>query len=281
MSICDRKLKLALTIQLKLLLALPLVIIASLLATGADGASKNQPPIVYQLEQYSDSLGDCVVSVYHDGAKVVCNKLKCELITKAPDWKVHCFRNDNRIEWSNEIQKFNGETMSNPFARLRPPRQAKLTEVGHGALNGLRYTKFRTPVSANDQLYTTKDIAVAAQVEEFLARLYFTPQAEGIPLYRCVEHKPDRKIKEGKVGIIKVGANTDLRTGLVKKLETKGWKKIAFNASEFMLPTGFKQRKEIFEVSYSSDKRGEFSEIFDAIGFKTDARTLKSGAKTK
>jgi len=34
-------------------------------------------------------------------------------------------------------------------------------------------------------------------------------------------------------------------------------------------------------VSYSSEKKGEFNEIFDAIGFKTDARTLKSGAKTK
>ncbi len=110
MIICDQKLKLALTIQLKLLVAVPLVVLASLLATGADGASKNQTPVVYQLEQYSDSLGDCVVSVYHDGAKVVCKKLKCELITKAPDWKVHCFRKDDRIEWTNEIQKFNDKT---------------------------------------------------------------------------------------------------------------------------------------------------------------------------
>ncbi len=281
MIFCDQKLKLALTIQLKLLVAVPLVVLASLLATGADGASKNQTPVVYQLEQYSDSLGDCVVSVYHDGAKVVCKKLKCELITKAPDWKVHCFRKDDRIEWTNEIQKFNGETMSNPFARLRPPRQAKLTEVGHGALNGLKYTMFRTPISANDQLYTTKDIAVAPPLEEFLARLYYTPKAEGIPLYRCVDNRPDRKIEEAKVGIIKIAANTDLRTGLVKKLETKGWKKIAFNASEFMVPTGFKQLREISQVSYSSEKKGEFNEIFDAIGFKTDARNLKSGAKTK
>ncbi|MDQ5937741.1 MAG: hypothetical protein QG574_5100 [Cyanobacteriota bacterium erpe_2018_sw_21hr_WHONDRS-SW48-000092_B_bin.40] len=281
MIICDRKLKLALTIQLKLLVAVPLVVFGSLLATGADGASKNQTPVVYQLEQYSDSLGDCVVFVYHDGAKVVCKKLKCELITKAPDWKVHCFRKDDRIEWSNEIQKFNGETMSNPFARLRPPRQAKLTEVGHGAINGLKYTKFKTPISANDQLYTTKDLAVAPPLEEFLARLYYTPKAEGIPLYRCVDNRPDRKIEEAKVGIIKIAANTDLRTGLVKKLETKGWKKIAFNASEFMVPTGFKQLREISQVSYSSEKKGEFNEIFDAIGFKTDARNLKSGAKTK
>lgn len=278
---CDRKHKSALTIQLKLLVAVPLVVVASLLATGAEGASKNQAPIVYQLEQYSDSLGDCVVSIYHDGAKVVCKKLKCELITKAPDWKVHCFRKDDAIEWSDDIQKFNGETMSNPFARLRPPRQAKLTEIGHSALNGLKYTKFKTPISANDQLYTTKDIAVAAPLEEFLARLYFTPKAEGIPLYRCVDNRPDRKIDEAKLGTIKIGANTDLRTGLVKKLETKGWKKIAFNANEFVVPKGFKPRREIFQVSYSSEKKGEFNEIFDAIGFKTDVRTLKSGAKAK
>jgi hypothetical protein len=281
MSICERKHKLTLTKGLKLLVAVPLVIFSSLSATDAEGAPKNEPPVVYQLEQYSDSLGDCVVSVYHDGAKVVCKKLKCELITKAPDWKVHCFRKDDRIEWSNEMQKFNGETMSNPFARLRPPRKASLTEVGHGALDGLRYTKNKTPVSVNDLLYTTKDIAVAPPLEEFFARLYFTPKADGIPLYRSVDKGSDRKIEEANVGTIKIGANRDLRTGLVKKLETKDWKMIAFNTSDFIVPKGFKQVREIFQVSYSSEKKGEFNEIFDAIGFKTDARNLKSGAKAK
>jgi hypothetical protein len=97
MIICEKKNKPSLTIQLKLLLAMPLLVFASLLAYEAVGASKNQPPVVYQLEQYSDCLGDCVVSVYYDGAKVVCKKLKCELITKAPDWKVHCFRRDELL----------------------------------------------------------------------------------------------------------------------------------------------------------------------------------------
>lgn len=275
MSNIVERFKFRVNIQLKLLLFLLIVLATCVFAPMAYSAASS--PVVWQLEQSSDNLGDCLVSIYHDGAKVVCKKLKCELVCKAPDWKVHCFRKDEKIEWSNDIQKFNGETMSNPFARCRPPRQPVLTEVGTGAKSGLKYTKFKTPVSAKDLLYTTKDIAVAPQIVEFLSRLYFTPKTEGIPIYRCVDHSLDERKEESKIGIIKVGANTDLRTGLVTKLETKSWKNIPFKVTDFTAPTGFKQCKEIFQVSYSSEKKGEFSEIFDEIGFKTNAKSLKSG----
>lgn len=275
MSNSVERFKFRVPVQLKLLLFLLIVLATCVFAPMAYSAASS--PVVWQLEQSSDHLGDCLVSIYRDGAKVVCKKLKCELVCKAPDWKVHCFRRDEKIEWSNDIQKFNGETMSNPFARCRPPRLETLTALGTGAKNGLKYTRYRTATSATDVLCTTKAIATAPQVGEFLSRLFRTPKAEGIPIYRCVDHSPDEKKEESKIGIIKVGANTDLRSGLVTKLETKSWKNIPFKVSDFTAPTGFKQCKEIFQVSYSSEKKGEFSEIFDEIGFKTNAKSLKSG----
>ncbi len=266
-------------IQLKLRLALFIFLSPFLFVSVVHAAPKTT--VVWQLEQSSDQLGDCIVDIYRDGAKVVCKKLNCELVCKAPDWKVHCFRRDEKIEWSNEIQKFNGETMSNPFARCRQPRLETLTALGTGSKSGLKYTRYRTATSPNDVLCTTKAIATAPQVWEFLSRLYRTPKAEGIPIYRCLDNGLGKKVKESKIGIIEVGANTDLRSGLITKLETKRWRNIPFNSAEFSAPAGFKQFKEIFQVSYSSQKKVEFSEIFDEIGFKTNSKTLKSGANTK
>lgn len=273
MSNSIERFKFRVTNQLKLLLALLIILSTCVLAPVARGANT---PVVWKLEQHSDHLGDCLVYIYHDGAKVVCKALKCELICKAPNWKVHCFRRDEKIEWSNEIQKFNGETMTNPFARCRPPRLEKLTALGTGSKNGLKYTRYRTAISATDVICTTKDISSAPQVAEFLSRLFRTPKAEGIPIYRCLDHGLDRKVEEAKIGTIKIGVNADQRSGLVTKLETKTWKNILFNIADFTVPSGFKQSKEIFQVSYSSEKKGDFSEIFDEIGFKTDSRTLKS-----
>ncbi len=88
--------------------------------------------------------------------------------------------------------------------------------------------------------------------------------------------RPRQESRRSKIGTIKIGVNADQRSGLVTKLETKTWKNILFNIADFTVPSGFKQSKEIFQVSYSSEKKGDFSEIFDEIGFKTDSRTLKS-----
>jgi hypothetical protein len=263
---------------LKLLLALLIILSAGMFASVALGANT---PFVWQLEQHSDHLGDCLVYICRDGAKVVCKTLKCELVCKAPDWKVHCFRRDEKIAWCNEIQKFNGESMTNPFARCRPPRLEKLTALGTGSKNGLKYTRYRTAISATDVICTTKEITTAPQVAEFLSRLFRTPKAEGIPIYRCIDHGLDRKVEEAKVGTIKIGVNADQRSGLVTKLETKSWKNIPFKAADFKVPSGFKQSKEIYEVSYSSEKKGDFSEIFDEIGFKTDSRVLQNRKSTK
>lgn len=273
MSNTVERFKFRVTIPLKLLLTLLIILSACMSASVPSGANT---PVVWKLEQHSDHLGDCLVYIYHDGAKVVCKTLKCELVCKAPSWKVNCFRRDEKIEWSNEIQKFNGESMTNPFAKCRPPRLEKLTALGTGSKNGLKYTRYRTAISATDVLCTTKEITAAPQVTEFLSRLFRTPKAEGIPIYRSLDHGLDRKVEEAKIGTIEIGVNADQRSGLVTKLETKSWKNIPFNAAEFNLPSGFKQSKEIYEVSYSSEKKGDFSEIFDEIGFKTDSRVLKN-----
>ncbi|MFA6209921.1 MAG: hypothetical protein WC714_10905 [Candidatus Obscuribacterales bacterium] len=239
------------------------------------------PKTVWQLEQYSDNLGDCQVFVFHDGVKVVCKKLKCEVLTAAPDWKVHCYRSDEKIEWVDDLSNFGGDSMSNPFARIRKIRQIKLSEIGTGSLKGLNYTKYKTKVSDKDLLYLANEIDVAPEIGDFLSRLYVTPISSKIPIYRCLDRSKDAKLPETKIGIINVGANGDLRTGLIDKLKTTGWKKIAYSSPAFKAPSGYKRAKELYQATYSQSKKGEFSEIFDEIGYKSDARALKNGARTK
>ena len=240
-----------------------------------------KPAVAWQLDQHSDILGECQVYAFHDGVKVVCKKLKCEVLATAPDWKVHCYRTDERVEWIDDLANFGGDNMCNPFARLRKLRSVKLIEQGTGNLNGLNYTKYTTKVSPRDLLYVANDISVAPQVSEFLARLYVTPVSGRIPVYRCEDRSRKQKLEEEKIGTIEVGKNADLRTGLVDKLKTKKWKKIPLKTVVFKMPSGYRRTKELYQATYSSSKKGEFSEIFDEIGYKSDSRALRNRANTK
>ncbi len=171
--------------------------------------------------------------------------------------------------------------MSNPFARVRNLKKMKLTELGSGNINGLFYTKYKTKKSSKDLLYTANDITVAPQVAEFLSRLYVTPVSAKIPIYRCLDYGSKRIVEETKIGTINVGANADLRTGIVDKLTTRSWKKQTFSSTMFKAPSGYRRAKELFDATYSREKKGEFNEIFDEIGYKSDSRALKSGNKSK
>ena len=260
-----------------------LALLSGLSALAASGSisPSSASPLLWQLDQYSDNLGDCITYISHDGVKVVCKKLKCEVLTSAPDWKVHCYRTDEKIEWVNDLANFGGDYMSNPFARGRKLKEFKFVEQGTGNIKGLVYTKYKTKKSANDMLYTANDIAVAPQVSEFLARLYVTPPSAKIPIYRCLDHGKGKKLEEAKIGTINVGVNADLRTGIVDKLTTKSWKKVAFTNTIFKAPSGYKRTKELFQATYSENKKGEFSEMFDEIGYKSNSSALKNENKNK
>lgn len=221
------------------------------------------------LSQNEEDFGDCTVYVCHDGAKVVSTKLGCNLVCKAPDWKVHCFNVAEKTEWIGELKQFNGVVMANPFAMPDPHKFSRLREVGVGEFKGLKYIKYRTPYSSKDLVLASTDIAVAEQIGEFLARLYVVPDAHAVPLFRECDRGRDRNVERFKAFAVRNGSANDLRGGVLHKLVTKSWKKIAFNESDFAIPKGFVRKKDIIQVSYSAGRKEELGSFLNELGFKT------------
>ncbi|MFA7338647.1 MAG: hypothetical protein WC028_17815 [Candidatus Obscuribacterales bacterium] len=224
------------------------------------------------INQKEDDFGDTVVYVWHDGARLVCKKFGCELLCKAPDWKVHCYNVAEKTEWIGDLSQFSGVVMANPFAIPRAYQVAYLREVEAGEYAGLKYTKYRTPVSRKDLILAASEIPVADEVGEFLSRLYVVPNSHNVPLFRDCDRGKGLQPERFKIGAVRNGSANDLRGGVLHKLVTKSWKKTTFNSSDFELPKGFERRKDIIQVSYSANKKEELGSFLNELGFKTKVK---------
>jgi hypothetical protein len=219
------------------------------------------------LTQKEETFGECIIYVWHNGVKVFVPKMGCDLVCKAPDWKVHCFNIKEKSEWIGELSMFSGLAMANPFAQV-DCRTVKLREIGSDNFNGLKQTRFCTPDSPKDILSTASEIPVASEIGEFLARLYGIPKTTCIPLFRICDRGKGQKLERYKVGSLGNSAN-DLREGLVNKLVTKSWRKTTYNAADFELPKGFERKKDIVQVTYSANRKEELGSFLNELGFKT------------
>lgn len=221
------------------------------------------------LEQNEEDFGDCSIYLWHDGIKVVSRKLDCELLCKAPDWKVHFYSNDQKSEWIGELPQFSGLVMANPFAQPDVTKTLAIKAVGSGDLNGLKYTKYRTQFSAKDLIYTANDLDVDPKVAEFMARMYVVPLTKKIPLSRITDKGQGRKLAKRKQVTLSNSSASDLRGGVVTKLVTKSWKPIRYNPVDYATPKGYKRMKDIIQVSYSANRKAEVDSMLDQIGFKS------------
>lgn len=246
-----------------------LVLLLSLwLSSSATVQGKAATP-EWIINQKEEDFGDTTVYVWHDGARLVCKKLGCEIACRAPDWKVHCYNVAEKTEWIGELSQFSGVIMANPFALPSPHRLSHLREIGVGDFNGLKYTKYRTPFSAKDLVLAASEITVAEQVGEFLARLYVVPNSHYVPLFRDCDRGRDRQLEGYKIGAVRSASANDLRGGLLHKLVTKSWRKTTYNAADFELPKGFERKKDIVQVTYSANRKEELGSFLNELGFKT------------
>lgn len=221
------------------------------------------------LEQNEEDFGDCHIFLWHDGIKVISNKLDCELLYKAPDWKVHCYSKGQKSEWIGDLAQFSGLVMANPFAQPGMSKAMAVKEVGSSALNGLKYTKYRTQFSAKDLLYTANDLDVDPKIAEFMARMYVVPLTRKIPLFRITDKGQGHRLTRTKHVAMSNSSASDLRDGVVTKLVTKSWKPILYNPDDYAVPKGYKRMKDIIQVSYSANRKAEVDSMLDQIGFKS------------
>src|ERR1700728_1501008 len=126
------------------------------------------------LQQHKDMQGDLTAYVSHDAVKIVNPKWGYQVVARAPDWTVHCFRPAEKIEWTGELNTFTGDMMENPVPSGIVDEN-RLVPIGSGVEGGLRYTKYAHSPRTSLVVYGADDMAVSAKAAECLCRFYDIP----------------------------------------------------------------------------------------------------------
>ncbi len=228
-------------------------------------AAETKTQAEWILVQNEDGCGLNTVYVTHDAVKIVNTHLGCHLVVKAPDWKVHCFQLKEKIEWIGALDQFSGEVMLNPYSAPRRPAAVPLRVVGTGTLKGLRYKKY--PVSDNALLLVAADISITPQAGAFISRFYGSPYVPEVPLYSFSVLQGQKLNASAQNPWMDLGVTNDLRTGLRVNLETQSSKKVPYNAADFETPRNYKHTTDLVSVTLSGDKKLQFNDMLDNVGF--------------
>lgn len=228
-------------------------------------AVESQIPREWILVQNADGSGLNTVYVTDDAVKIVNTHLGCHMIIKAPDWKVHCFQLKEKIEWVGKLDQFSGEIMLNPYSQPRMPSTFPLRVVGTGTLKGLRFKKYS--IRTNALLLVADQISITPQAAEFISRFYGSPYVQAVPLYSCTLLQGKKLTASTPNPWMDLGVTNDLRSGLRINLETQSAKKVAYNAADFETPRNYKLTADLMSVTLSRDKKSQFNDMLDNVGF--------------
>lgn len=208
----------------------------------------------------------------------------CRFVVKAPDYKVHCFRPKEKVEWVGEIADFNSIVLTSPWASIDPRQEKekmlkdasiKRIKAGESQICGLRCSKY---IIKRTEIYACDDIAVSSPLLDFYKRLVFCPRLNSLPL-RCYIYARGREWQRPSKSLsyqYDEHMLTDLRNGKLLRLDTMSCKKIPYNPRDFDVPVGLKRKVDLIEVSYSPGQREQIESMMDNMVFESKAARSSS-----
>jgi hypothetical protein len=219
------------------------------------------------LEQEGPTFAETVAYVSHDAVRIVSSRYKFELVAKAPDWTVHAFRSNEKLEWTGPMDQFTGPMMSNPF-RGNAINDVKLKPATIEEKCGWSCRKYENKTTG-DAVWAALNMPVAPRVAEFLCRCYDSPIVPEVVIsharYETAQDQPP----------VKSGAAMDFRRhrrgGWNVRLETKSSKTVPFRAQDFDLPHGY-TRAMLSQITFSNTKKGDITDMIDSLGFQVHGK---------
>lgn len=198
-------------------------------------------------------------------------------MAKAPTWRVSCFRESEKLEWTSPLSKFDKSAISNLIVAPSKRVETKYTILAKEKLLGLKCLKCR--LIDKRVVWVAEEVHAEPQTTETVARYFNYPSSGGIPL-RVMEPPASGK----KVGVKpKELEKRKQREELAKQvpwlsskgmeMETAGkvsvdlnsWKKVEYKASDFEYPKGYKQTRDLKEVIISREYRDALKGLVDDL----------------
>ncbi len=212
-------------------------------------------PQAIQLEQTHCFLGRCLLTMSATGIRLESkDRLGFVLVSKAPDWAVTVYRNDDKTYFTDSYKQFCDTGMISGFIMKVAERNIRQQKSPPQKINVLGFKATR--LVANSQSIEFIDLGNAApQAEHILQSAYKMPTNGAIPLeYIKIYNNRDYFS----------GAQAPRRPELV--LRTTKITRITPDKKLFDAPKGYKLAKSIRETVAGSNTRtgnAAYQELFD------------------
>lgn len=222
------------------------------------------------LVQQHWSLGKKTVYLSREAIKIVCED-GMNILTRAPDWNVICFRNNEKLVWNCRRQDFSGNIFFLQPA-MRVNEFDKLLLDSHCRYLGQNCHKYSHPARIFNYTLTSDIIPVNNQAADFFCRYYNIPNVRQMPLMRSELHIRDPRqlalTKQGKDSFLSIKA---VHEGQITFLQTLSAKKTLLNPGDFAIPSGLRPVNDPKELALSNEQQTDLTDILNEIGFSSEA----------
>ncbi len=217
----------------------------------------------WKMVQKEKSLGVQAINFCPKAVKIVDKARGFTLVSSAPDWDVILYRSDDKVFCRLTKNQYYGQ-------------QAFKVKHGHTPGKVLKTYTFG-PVTApmyygpyhNDVIKRFDNVPI--EVEDLISAFYKSNSIDGI-LLRSVSNSMSRSKTDSSV-FMPVDMNP---TGVLR--ETLSLSQVAYNPSDFKVPTGYRKVNTIKEIATGKSKRKEAESIFLEMGIGDDLGKEKSKA---
>ncbi len=188
-------------------------------------------------------------------------------VAAAPTWRVSSFRPSDKLEYITDLKNFDASLILSIIPKNAPTASAKPKLIEVEQLRGLPCNKY---LLASGSIYwSPKDLKVAPQVSEVVARYFSTSSVMPLPV-RILQAKlkisqaQAKKIEERK----KKSAVPWLNFSNMAKTENErlgvdltAWKKVPYKPSDFEYPKGYKRANDLKDVIISAAYRNDIMDL--------------------
>lgn len=192
------------------------------------------------------------------------------VLTKAPNWKVSCFRESEKIEWQQALDRFDPSSALSTNTSAKAKKKAKFEVIGKDNLLGLNCLKYR--LGDGSLYWVAEGLKPAPQIDDIVSRYFKSPAIDAIPV-KVV--KPEVIVKATKKSEDRAKLQKSIPWLSVKNLRGKpsdncyvfltAWKKIPYKDSDFEYPKGYKRTENLKEVIVSQKNRQALEDLVEGL----------------
>lgn len=261
------------------LLLLVLGIAQTVSAAPKHSAANSDSVWVFDCEHFS--TGKYRFFVWRDALKIVGFGNGAVALTKGPTWKVSYYRDNDKLEFTRPLAELDASVLSSLVKKKPAKKSSKCVFVGKGNYCNLPCLEYK--LSGNHIYCVPEGMKTAPQVSEMFSKYFGFYLIDGVPVRifklqtakstapptrRDVEAARERKEKDKLAKAIpwlSVKNFQGKESDKDRILTLTGWKQVAFKASDFEYPKGYKQTEDPKQVILSKQQRAVIDELIDGL----------------